>query len=125
VIWRVEGRVSLDVQEIEETNERCSRHGARRGDLGGMSGVLDCGDISVECSGAIWTSILGDPGGVGSERAVTSTVTSCLMICVAVEFRKPGGRGFRAILCSSSGQVRRLGGAGSSAIRAERRASCE
>jgi hypothetical protein len=53
VIWRVEGRVSLDAQEMEETNERCSRHGARRGDFGGISGASDCGEM-----------LMGDSSGV-------------------------------------------------------------
>lgn len=95
VIWRVEGRDALDVEEMEETNERCEMLGARRGDFRGISGVRDRGQRSAEHSslGLICISMIGDWGGVVSKRAVISTVCSGLAVKSS----------------SSSGHVLRLG----------------
>lgn len=77
MIRPVDGRASIDVQDMEETNERRSRHGARKGDFRGILGVQgSCELLMGGSTSVMWTSITGDGGGVGSKSAVAPTCVS-------------------------------------------------
>lgn len=67
----------MEAKDIDETNERCSKRGGRRGNCGDISVTIDCDNAVTEGSSVIMlTSMAGDTGGVGSKSVVTPNVNA-------------------------------------------------